>query len=103
MEVMLWAHQSGYSSVWMKEVRMRLTGDGYGNRYCSIDKSIYLKAAKYGQLGALQWLTEHGCHGRSLLHGAVAAAEGGHLSVIQWLREQGCALDRRIASSAARG
>ena len=86
VEVMLWAHQSGYSSVWVEEVKLTRYGPNY-----SIGESIYLKAAKYGQLGALQWLTEHGCRGRGYLSGAlsgaVIATGGGHLSVVQWLRE----------------
>ena len=49
VEVMDWAHQQGYSTVWNPYV-----GESIGSKTCA-------KAAEYGQLDTLEWLKQNGC------------------------------------------
>jgi len=91
VEVMAWAHRQGYSRVWTKV--KKLPGRSFGMITCS-------KAAKYGQLDALQWLRQNHCQWDRTT--CEAAASNGHLSVLQWARENGCEWDSRTCAAAAR-
>ena len=80
VEVMQWAHQQGYSVVW-------------GSNTCQ-------RAAKYGQLQALQWLRENGCNWNE--DTCSAAAQNGPLACLQWVRENGCDWNEDTCNVAAR-
>ena len=57
-------------------------------------------ASRAGQLDALAWLRDRGCHWSE--HTATAAASGGHLSVLRWLESQGCPMLRHVCREVAR-
>lgn len=88
-----WALQQGYASVWNDQ--------STEVQYSKIGEKCSCKAAKYGQLQALQWLRENECPWNcDTCH---AAAEGGHLSCLKWARENGCPWNIVTCMVAAEG
>ena len=55
---------------------------------CPWDTRTCTFAARYGHLQVLVWAREHGCEWNGLT--CLMAARGGHLEVLRWAREHNC-------------
>ena len=82
-DVMEWAYQQGYSTIWGAT-----WGHGHNYEYNSECELICAKAAEYGRLENLKKLRSLRCPWSA--HTTTMASKHGHFATLQWAVENGC-------------